>query len=183
MSAYKLIPFSREMSRFFEVEATVERRELVIALNYKVSGDMTRLFIPKRNAPLPQRMGGLWESTCFELFLRNKRSNYYLEFNLAPTGNWNCFSFEDYRDTMREYSGVNRIDITFRKSDNHIILSAEIELKGMRLFQMEDFEDGDVKAGLSCVLENTQQLKSYWALKHYGKKPDFHTEENFNIKL
>ncbi len=166
------------MQTFFEVEANVKRKDLVIDVTFKVAGDISSLHLPKKNAPSPQRMGGLWETTCFELFLKNKKNPFYLEFNLATTGDWNCFSFDQYREGMQEYNGMEGIDITFNKANAYIILTAKIVLKGQGYFQLQDFEDNNVKIGISAVLKDTQNVKSYWSKKHYSTQPDFHLEKN-----
>lgn len=40
-----------------------------------------------------------------------------------------------------------------------------------------------LEVGVSCVLEHNNGEKSYWALSHPGKQPDFHHPDGFGLKL
>src|SRR5215218_1207359 len=50
----------------------------------------------------PARADGLWERTCFELFLRQPDVENYYEFNFSPSGEWAAFGFDGYRSGMTE---------------------------------------------------------------------------------
>lgn len=176
-------PFSKEGARSFTVKARMERTGLSLFCQYLIDGDTTRVLLPKRNSNNPTRMNGLWETTCFELFLKNKNSPNYLEFNFSTSGNWNAFSFSDYRSGMLEFGGISKMDIRFNYGPGYLGLDATLHLKEKRHFLEEDFDDGRIKACLCAVVENTQNEKSYWAVSHLSNKPDFHNDDNFTLKL
>ena len=48
-----------------------------------------------------RRADNLWLSTCFELFLAGESQPGYTEFNVSPSGAWNCYRFDDYRHGMQ----------------------------------------------------------------------------------
>lgn len=52
-------------------------------------------------ATVPARADGLWQRTCFELFLRDPDTGSYLEFNFSPSGEWAAYRFDGYREGMR----------------------------------------------------------------------------------
>ena len=183
MSNHKLVPFFQDIANSFEVEAEITREGLKLDASYRLSGDLNSLLLPKTNKIKAERKGELWETTCFEFFLKNIRHPFYLEFNLAPTGHWNCFSFDGYRQNMREYDGIQSVDINFEKGENHILLESEIQLIPAEFFLPDDFNDGDIRCALSSVIENKEHVKTYWAPGHFSERPDFHKEENFSIQI
>jgi hypothetical protein len=46
------------------------------------------------------RRDGLWKATCFECFYAGPSSSY-CEWNFAPNGDWAAYSFESYRNEMK----------------------------------------------------------------------------------
>lgn len=59
----------------------------------------------------PRRADGLWQATCFELFVLDPRSGAYLEYNMSPSGCWAAYAFDGYREAMRELA-VPAITVT-----------------------------------------------------------------------
>ena len=45
----------------------------------------------------PARVDGLWQATCFEMFLKHDDEDAYREWNFAPSGEWAAYDFESYR--------------------------------------------------------------------------------------
>ena len=45
----------------------------------------------------PGRADHLWQSTCFELFLRPTTAEHYFEFNFSPSTQWAAYRFDSYR--------------------------------------------------------------------------------------
>ena len=48
----------------------------------------------------PERAEGLWETTCFEVFLRPLGEEKYSEWNFSPSGRWQSYDFASYRESM-----------------------------------------------------------------------------------
>ena len=136
------------------------------------------LFLPDRG--LPWRRDRLWESTCFELFVRPVQENAYLEFNFAPHASWNAYTFTDWRCGMADAE----------VSDPHMVDSRldGVPLSHSYRLHVYLLRDAVPKAGaklsLTAVIEETDGTKSYWALAHPpGDRPDFHHPDCFVAKL
>ena len=119
------------------------------------------------------RADELWQTTCFEAFLRLPGERAYREWNFAPSGQWAAYDFTDYRE------GVTSPEIPrppyIRMEDNLTwwTLGATIAVESGAEWQL----------GLSAVLEETDGTKSYWALAHGTEKPDFHDPVCFAARL
>lgn len=151
---------------------------------------------------MPRREDGLWQRTCFEMFVRDNRSEAYLEFNFSPSGRWAAYAFDGYRSGQRDLA-INPISITssvpeqfalgMRQRLSDIGLDAEsidamlsvplgdpvpAPAIGYALNAICDTPDfafaTDCDVGISAVIEELDGTKSYWALAHPPGKPDFH---------
>ena len=149
-------------------------------LHYCLRGDISRLRIPTQQ---PGRASSnLWEHTCFEAFIALPESTAYREFNFSPSGQWASYAFSDYRHPVADVKGLSQPAITTYQSEGRIELKAALPidmipphapLRGLRV-------------GLSAVIESadTQDgAHSYWALRHFGPRPDFHLRDSFTIPL
>jgi predicted GIY-YIG superfamily endonuclease len=126
--------------------------------------------IPRSDAP--QRLDGLWQTTCFELFV--KRSEGYTEFNFSPSGDWAAYRFSGYRDGMKNLP--MRTEPTIETLENDVCLIVSISMDQSVLPQGCTF-------ALSAVIEELDGTKSYWALAHPSDKPDFHHPTCFAATL
>lgn len=111
-----------------------------------------------------ERKVGIWEHTCFELFLKNKHGEDYYEINLAAnTMHWNAFYFSHYRSSPLTES----TDIVLKKvsaSKNHFAFS----LKSTELISNYDIHPKAIiygDHGEPIYLSN---------LRHPNTGPDFH---------
>jgi hypothetical protein len=123
-----------------------------------------------------ERAENLWQTTCFELFVRKPGDHRYAEFNFSPSSQWAAYAFAGYRDlldnvAMRE---VPQIDLDAGKD----WLNVEVILK-----LPEPWADAALEIGLSAVIEEADGTKSYWALAHPDGKPDFHHPDCFALSL
>jgi hypothetical protein len=115
----------------------------------------------------------LWQTTCFEAFLRGDGSEAYREWNFAPSGQWAAYDFTSHR------AGRTDAEVAapyVRVEDNMIwwALGATIAADAGLEWQL----------GLSAILEEKDGTKSYWALAHpEGDKPDFHDAVCFVARL
>lgn len=108
------------------------------------------------------RQTGLWESTCFELFLGRTDDPGYLEVNLSPCGAWNCFSFSDSRCDMKESAALTPGEITTHAYSLTASLDCDPPLA-----------QTTYTLGLAAVVKKPTGELSYFAHSH-GDKPDFH---------
>jgi predicted GIY-YIG superfamily endonuclease len=118
----------------------------------------------------PSRAGELWQHTCCELFLKGPGDGY-LEYNLAPSGQWAAYRFDRYREGMRD-ADVPPPVISVAREEGRLILAAEI-----------DIAEPITALALSTVIETRDGAKSWWALAHPPGKPDFHHPDCFTLEL
>ncbi len=138
-----------------------------IDVQYRVSGDLENLFIPDTKAQ-PQRMNRLWETTCFELFVAEVGKKEYSEVNVSPSGDWNVYTFSDYRAGMvpnNDFSGI-KFSTTQNLTELNVGFSVDSKISKPSL-------------GISAVLKLNSGEITYWANRHIRDRPDFHLRENF----
>jgi hypothetical protein len=154
------------------VRVLVDRDGRELRLLYLVEGDPGRIRLPAPQKPY--RAEGLWQTTCFELFVRDG-PQAYREFNFSPSSQWAAYHFRRYREG-REALAVNEPPIVrlSEPESSHTMLRASLIL---------EIEPG-IPVGLSAIVEETDGTKSYWALAHPpGDKPDFHDPACFALEL
>ena len=138
---------------------------------FAVQAPLTDFAIPESSQA--SRRDGLWQSTCFELFLRREGEDAYREWNFAPSGDWAAYDFTGYREGMTPAE----IDAPpyLRLEDNLTwwTFGATIAVEA----------DAAWEYGLSAVIEEKDGTKSYWALAHPSEKPDFHHPDCFVARL
>jgi hypothetical protein len=121
------------------------------------------------------RAEGLWQTTCFEVFLKPVGGESYVEINLSPSERWNAYDFEKYREGMGERPIPREPECTLRQGSSFAIFDAAIPIAAL--------PKGDCAMGLSAVIEEQGGVKSYWALAHPEGKPDFHAPACFASTL
>ena len=159
------------------IVVTVERPEPHrIALRYRLSGDVGLIALPEPAAP--HRADGLWQHTCFELFLRAPAEAGYLEFNFAPSGDWAAYRFSDYRAGMAAVEDVAPA-VESRSTAKTFELKATLDLDGA----LGLLADLPWQIGLTAVVETRDGRKSHWAAAHPPGAPDFHHRDCFALEL
>jgi hypothetical protein len=154
------------------VEVEVSRPEpTALRLRYLVSGDVSRLRLAERTPPA--RADRLWETTCFELFLKRAGEEAYREFNFSPSTQWAAYDFARHRDGMHEALVEAAPEILLRSSDHGFTLEAKLGHPA----------DEPWRIGLSAIVEEAGGEKSYWALRHAPGKLDFHHPDCFATEL
>jgi len=159
-----------------EIVGTISRHGQALSLGYELKGDLAAVMIPEPAAK-PTRRPGLWEATCFELFLAPRNSRGYWEFNLSPGGHWNVYSFEAYRQGMLEEQGFASLPFSVQSSFDSWRLALEVDLTPI----ISPAQDLD--AALSAIITGKHGEVTYWALTHPGEQPDFHRRDSFIIEL
>lgn len=146
------------------IEASVHHDSGRWLLSFEVTGD--RPDMPPRTAPV--RTDGLWQTTCFELFVRGAEEGY-AEFNFSPSTRWAAYGFTGYRS--------GRADLPIAQP---LIEPTEV---GLRVTLNFPVAAGQIQIGLCAVIEEQDGTKSYWALAHPPGKPDFHHPACFALGL
>jgi hypothetical protein len=176
-AAFSLIPFPGSHLPDITITGTISRLENRIALGYSLAGTIEDLVL----APLsrqPRRKDGLWQTTCFEMFLAIKDQPRYWEFNFSPSGDWNSYRMDAYRrlgfDEERSISGLT---VEAKTSAGAFRLTTHVDLSLLA----SDSEA--LQIGLSAVIQAREGNETYWALTHPGPQPDFHLRESFVLEL
>ncbi|HXV47604.1 MAG TPA: DOMON-like domain-containing protein [Candidatus Binatia bacterium] len=161
-----------------EIEVTLAWSEAhALVVTYRLSADTRQLCIP--DSAGSRRVNGLWQHTCFEVFVRVKDSPAYYEFNFSPSGEWAAYGFRAYRDGGPLDDAVGAPDISVQTFPDQLKLAAAI-----RLAQFLSVQPGMLlRLGLSAVVEASDGTLSYWALNHPAAKPDFHHPDSFALVL
>jgi hypothetical protein len=173
---FNLIPHAASApEQEFRVWADVEHAHILgvtasTKIWFCVSAPIPRFVIPQPAEP--SRADGLWQTTCFELFLKREDEDLYREWNFAPSGQWAAYNFDSYRE------GSTNAEIRFAPE-----IIVQDNLTWWQLGVTVPVEEGPWQVGLSAVIEDQTGCKSYWALAHPGEKPDFHHPDCFTARL
>jgi hypothetical protein len=162
--------------RRFEAGVETERLPDELEIRFRMEGDISRVRLPP--AELARRRDGLWQHTCFEVFLRPDGSDSYHEFNFAPSGDWAAYRFAGRR-LDRSAPEIPAPRIECRRQPDGCILSARIVIAALP----ELAQAASIDAGLTAVIETIDGARSYWALAHGSEKPDFHDPATFALRV
>ena len=152
------------------VELTMTDADDVLLTFYVTPG--AALAVPVSTSPV--RADGLWQRTCFEMFVRVAGESY-VEFNLSPSREWAAYAFDGYRAGMRDLALPVDPHIELERQGGAFVLEADVDLAAIQA--------GRATVGLSAVIEEVDGTKSYWALRHPHGKPDFHHPDCFALEL
>jgi hypothetical protein len=173
---FSLVPFPDNGPLPFKIIGSFFRRDPIFGLNYQLLGRIRDIEVPSP-ADRPSRRIGLWEHTCFEFFIGPRDSPRYWEFNLSPSGDWNIFRFETYRQGLFEEEAFSSLPFTTRVQPDSLQVVLEMDLSiiipAVQPLQM----------AVSAVLKTNSGDMSWWALTHPGPEFDFHHRDGFIIKL
>jgi hypothetical protein len=150
------------------VEAELQRVAGGAVATFRAIGDISRLLIPPPAPPV--RTEGLWQSTCFELFMAGE-GECYREFNFSPSGAWAAYAFDGHRRGMREAEA--KVGIEILSNDKVLSLIAEIEA------ELPD----PAHVGLTAVIMETGAVTRYWATAFAPGEPDFHASAVRSLML
>lgn len=149
-----------------------------LELHYRVTG-AEALLLPPRSQP-PQRRDGLWQHTCLEAFIGPTADGPYWELNLSPSGDWNVYRLEGYRQGLRAEPFYTAVPFSSRlEGAEH----ASLILQLSTLLPPELAAAPELAVGLSAVLESSAGAISYWALHHPGAEADFHDRAGWTLRL
>jgi hypothetical protein len=177
MTAFSLKPFPGDLFPVpLEIAGDITRSGSTLALDYELRGNIEGVALPGP-APQPARRHGLWEETCFEFFLAEKKAEAYWEVNFSPAGHWNVYRFEAYRQGMQAEPAFSALPVTVQRDSHVFRLEAAMDL-GILIPAAKV-----LKAGITAVIKGQDGSLSYWALTHPGPHPDFHRRDSFIITL
>ena len=177
MKEYKLIPFlddelEQAIDLRVETDWSVDESELMI--QFVVVGAIDRLEIPPAS-DVPQRTTGLWETTCFECFLGSLAQENYWEMNLSPSGDWNVFRLDGYRENLREEPMIKTLPFSVTRCSDRMSIDVTFDIQKLGLCR------DTIELSATSVLEEITGDISYWAVAHTGTTADFHLRKSFVI--
>ena len=176
MQTFKLMPYQANDSPKIDITGQIERMENRLSIRYVVTGEIDFTLLPKL-AEFPVRKDELWRTTCFEFFIAIKDQPQYWEFNMSPSGNWNVYAMDTYRQVnMREELAFMQLPFEFQKTNKEIFLDISLNLNP--ILQPEDI----LEIGITTIVQTTDGNETYWALAHPGQHADFHLRESFLIE-
>jgi len=148
-----------------------------LVLEYELAGELHAVIVPDpaTTAAMAGPTDGLWRHTCMEAFVRGTPGPY-LEFNLAPSGQWAAYRFSGYREGMTPLTGIDPPRIELRTQAGQLLLSAEVELP-------TELAAAGLQLGIAAVVESQPEQLSYWAVRHAGARPDFHHPDSFAFEI
>jgi hypothetical protein len=159
-----------------EITGHIIRQANTLAIGFVLFDPLKELEIPEP-ADLPARKIGLWEKTCFEFFIAERNAPRYWEFNLSPSGDWNVYRFEAYRQGLYEEMAFSTLPFSALRQSDSLQLILEFDL-GLIIPA-----DKALEVAISVVIKTKGGEESFWALTHPGSKPDFHWRKSFIVKL
>jgi hypothetical protein len=148
--------------------AVIQNAEQQLAVRFTLAGNRQGIILPPPAPPL--RSDDLWQTTCFEMFLKPPDAEAYQEYNFSPSSAWAAYAFAGYR------SGRSNLDLTsvplirVTEDRNVLTLEAQVALPTLRTGH---------RLGLSAVIDHGASGKSYWAIAHPPGPPDFHHRDCF----
>lgn len=175
MQAHRLIPHpAHPPLQVSGVEARVRVDDSNwLRLRWKVEGT-GKLVLPTVTSKA--RDDGLWQTTCFEMFLQSGEGTGYTEWNFSPSRHWNAYLFDDYRQGMREAA-------VERAPEGNISAGSAFTIFDLAL-PWSELPALPCRLGLTAVIEEEGGRISYWSINHPSEeKPDFHDAACFAAEL
>ena len=159
-----------------KITGEITRRADTLTIRFELRGRLAKVVVPPPAVP-PARRHGLWQETCFELFLGVKNSPPYWEFNLSPSGHWNVYQFSAYRQGRIEEPAFTALPYSVWSQPDALLLTLEVDLA--KIVPAEQV----LEVGISAVIKPRDGEATYWALSHPGPQADFHRRDGFSLAL
>lgn len=182
-AAHRLVPFDIQAAPALRLEATArvirsEDAPAQLQLTYRLSS-LAGLRLPPSGAD-PRRCDGLWQHTCLEAFVGVPGGEAYWEFNLAPSGDWNVYRLDRYREGLQQEALY--ADLPFAIDLDHLNGTPVLRLDLHCRLPEEVSAAAELALGLSAVLEEQSGALSYWALHHPAAQADFHDRRGWVLR-
>ena len=178
---FALLPFGTSPAALgLELRGHLLREGNRLQVRYGLSGDLASVVLPPPAAGGPRRVDGLWEHTCFELFLAAEGEEPYWEVNLAPNGDWNLYRLEGYRRGLAPVADREALPVVVHHGPKELRLTLTLQLPEELA---ADCRTRALRLGVTAVIEKAGGGLSFWALAHWGAEADFHRREDFLLRL
>lgn len=155
---------------------SLSRDDQGLTLRYDLSGPLADLRLPEATAA-PRRLNDLWQSTCLEAFLALPGDPGYWELNVCPSGDWNLYRLDAYRQGLRPEPAAAAPLLERRALAEGLELSIRLPLPPPLAAAAA------LELGITAVIATRDGELSYWALRHPGDQADFHRREGFALRF
>jgi hypothetical protein len=178
MTEFSLVPHPNLPHPEVAIDVEAARTpEGTFVLRYVATGEIDNIKVPE---PLTyaSRRDNLWQTTCFEAFVRPDATPTYVEFNFAPSTGWAAYHFSAYRERQDLFAFPSpHFDVQIEPG--RLIVTVALDTTEGSLLS----SNTQWALGLTAVIEAKDGAKSYWALAHAPGKPDFHNADCFTARL
>lgn len=157
-----------------QLQASAHWQASVLSLAFELSDPNASVLLPAASTN-PARRDGLWQSTCFEAFLSPVGAAHYWELNLAPSGDWNLYRLNAYRQGLEPEPALAALPYQRQRSTNGLHLQLDVPLQTLLPANTE------LEVSLTAVLDQGGHGCSYWAWNHVAPEPDFHQRGSFQL--
>lgn len=170
-SSFELKSFGGKQD--FNLVANVSIKEHILSLEFefKSTSKLDELFSYQKEITTNKRQDNLWQHTCFEIFLKQKNTDSYYEYNFSPSGAWNAYRFESERRGMKELATQEK-PIIENFLDSTKKYKVSLNIKNL------DIPLEELLVSICAVIE-TPTEHQYFSTKHTSNKPDFHKQDSF----
>ncbi|MGB3672502.1 MAG: DOMON-like domain-containing protein [Phormidesmis sp.] len=195
LTTFTLVPFAPLPERIdLTVTGTSTREGTQLSLSYLMAGDLDAVVLPTLSST-HARQDRLWEQTCFEVFwaLGAEKSDEdpYWELNFSPTGAWNVFALEGYRQGRTEAMDAADLPFTVSHSSEGLRLDVSVDLGALLSSEASDqlasaqLAPAQVqwRLGIGVVMVLGSGEETFWAIAHPGPTADFHRSDSFTLLL
>jgi len=177
LKTFALVPYKAQQLPALEFTGTVTRLVNHLSIHYVVSGDIINILLPTPTDS-PVRKHDLWRTTCFEFFIAIQDQPCYWEFNMSPSGNWNVYAMDAYRQVnMREEVAFTQLPFEFRKTNDEVTLDITVDLNP--IIQSETI----LEIGVTSIIQTNDGNESFWGLAHPGLQADFHLRNSLILEM
>ncbi|MBN3907415.1 MAG: DOMON-like domain-containing protein [Nostoc sp. NMS1] len=174
---FSLQPFpSHKSLPNLKIAGNISRNDNQFAIRYMLEGDLKEIAIALPSNTL-SRKHELWKDTCFEFFLGIKNSQQYWEFNLSPTGHWNVYRLDGYRQGIQEETAFENLPFNVQNQADSLALALNVDLDKII------FVEQPIEVAITTVIKDRYGEVTYWALTHQGTEADFHLRDSFIVEL
>lgn len=174
MASYSLEAFEK-VENIALVAAVEDISATRINIAFWVTDPYQQIIYPESLAQA-ERRDYLWEQTCFEIFLGIQQQDAYREVNLATSGAWQIYQFEEYRypDTMPPAYAQDVEIVQFQRTKYG--LNVVLDLKHWLL--VNKVKLNEVYLGLTAVIQ-TKSQNYHFAMQHSTQNADFHNKRDW----
>lgn len=168
-NSYQLKPF-HQSPLLGEIVFSWTRSQNSLQLHYQCH-EFKQLVWPASDSN--ERSLNLWESTCFELFIKHPNEDAYLEFNFSPSGKWDAFEFDSYR-LPKILRRLEDVGCSITQSEHNLTIDLQLP---------KEWINTEIIGNATAVIELKDESIHFFAYKHCETKADFHDQDSLVINF